>query len=95
MGGTIEVFSEIDKGSLFRVELELRIPDEQDDNNFWSKNGISRILAVDDEKEICQGIQTLMRDTGVYSGCGLWREGSRGGSGESGRSRRGLSDSFA
>ncbi len=65
MGGTIEVFSEIDKGSLFRVELELRIPDEQDDNNFWSKNGISRILAVDDEKEICQGIQTLMRDTGV------------------------------
>ena len=27
MGGTIEVFSEVDKGSLFRVELELRIPE--------------------------------------------------------------------
>lgn len=29
MGGTIEVFSEIDKGSLFRVEIELRIAEAQ------------------------------------------------------------------
>ncbi len=65
MGGTIEVFSEIDQGSLFRVELELRIPDEQSDKNFWNKNGISRILAVDDDREICRGIQILMKDTGV------------------------------
>ncbi len=34
MGGTIEVFSEIHKGSLFRVELELRIPDGQTDQEF-------------------------------------------------------------
>ena len=29
MGGTIEVFSEVDQGSLFRVELELRFSEEQ------------------------------------------------------------------
>ncbi|MEH2931098.1 response regulator [Candidatus Ventrimonas sp. KK005] len=65
MGGTIEVFSEIQKGSLFRVELELRIPDGQTDQEFWRNSGISRILAVDDNKEICNSIQVLMKDTGV------------------------------
>ena len=29
MGGSIEVFSEVDQGSLFRVELELRFSEEQ------------------------------------------------------------------
>ena len=65
MGGTIEVFSEIHKGSLFRVELELRIPDGQTDQEFWINSGISRILAVDDDEEICKNIQVLMKDTGV------------------------------
>ncbi len=65
MGGTIEVSSEVDKGSLFQVELELRIPDEQIDKLFWEKKGISRVLAVDDDEDICSGIQTLMKDTGV------------------------------
>lgn len=31
MGGTIEVFSEVDKGTLFRVDLELRIVETQED----------------------------------------------------------------
>lgn len=66
MGGTIEVASEIDKGSIFTVELELRIPDGQDDSRFWKENGIERILAVDDDEEICKSIQTLMKDTGVH-----------------------------
>ncbi len=65
MGGTIEVFSEVDKGSLFRVELELRIPDIQDDKQFWKKSKISQILVVDDDEEICKTIETLMKDTGV------------------------------
>ena len=66
MGGTIEVVSEIDKGSIFTVELELRIPDGQDDGQFWRESGIERILAVDDDEEICKSIQTLMKDTGVH-----------------------------
>ena len=65
MGGTIEVFSEVDKGSLFRVDLELRIPDVQNDEQFWKKNEISRILAVDDDEDICRSIQLLMKNTGV------------------------------
>ena len=65
MGGNIRVFSEVDKGSLFQVELELRIPDGQADRTFWETSGISRILAVDDSVEICRSIQTLMKDTGV------------------------------
>lgn len=65
MGGTIDVFSEVNKGSLFRVDLELRIPREQADQQYWQENGITRILAVDNELEICKSIQMLMKDTGV------------------------------
>ncbi len=64
MGGTIEVFSEVDKGSLFRVELEFRIPEEQADKQFWKNSGISRILAVECG-EACKDIQTLMKNTSV------------------------------
>lgn len=65
MGGTIEVFSEVDKGSLFRVDLDLRIPERQADVQFWQESNISRILAVDDDEDVCKGIQTLMEDTGI------------------------------
>ncbi len=65
MGGTIDVLSEVDKGTLFTVDLELRIPDSQADERFWEKNGIFRILAVDDDVDICRNIQMLMEDVGV------------------------------
>ena len=65
MGGTIEVFSEVDRGSLFRVDLELRIQDELADRQFWEQQGISRILAVAGSVESRENIQTLMEDTGV------------------------------
>ncbi len=65
MGGTIEVASEVEKGSLFTVELELRIPDNQKDEEFWKKCGISRILAVDDDPDIRNTIQLLMKETKV------------------------------
>lgn len=65
MGGTIEVFSEIDKGSLFRVELEFRIPEGQVDKQFWADRGISRIMVADRDEEICNNIQILMEEVGV------------------------------
>ncbi len=63
MGGTIQVSSEIDRGSIFTVELELRIPDGQADEQFWKDNNIRRILAVDDDEEVCKSVQALMGDT--------------------------------
>ncbi len=65
MGGTIDVSSEIDKGSLFRVELECRIPEGQADRRFWEENSISCILAVGGHKETCENIQALMQNVGV------------------------------
>ena len=67
MGGTIEVYSEVGKGSLFRVELEFRIPEDQADVQFWKQNGIGRILAVSGEEQICGNIRMLMRDVGVLT----------------------------
>ena len=67
MGGTIEVYSEVGKGSLFRVELEFRIPEDQADVQFWKQNGIGMILAVSGEEQICGNIRMLMRDVGVLT----------------------------
>ena len=65
MGGTIEVFSEVDQGSLFRVDLEFRMPEEQMDQQFWRESGIKQILAVDDDVNTCEGIRSLMKETGI------------------------------
>ena len=65
MGGTIDVFSEVDKGSLFKVELEFRIPEGQADKQFWEKSGISRILSVESDRQSSENIQMLMQDAGV------------------------------
>ena len=65
MGGTIDVSSEVNKGSLFRVELEFRIPEEQADKQFWINSGITRVLAVEGDVRYGENIQMLMKDTGV------------------------------
>ncbi len=64
MGGTIEVFSEVDRGSLFRVELELRILEEAD-RQFWAQRGVSRILAAAKDRENRESMAALMEGTGV------------------------------
>lgn len=66
MGGMIEVFSVVDMGSLFTVDLELRIPETEEDGMFWEQKGITRILVVDDEADICETVRLLMEDTGVH-----------------------------
>ena len=67
MGGTIDVSSEVNKGTIFRVELELRIPEGHAYRKFWEDSGISRILAVDGEQAVCENIRMLMRDSGVVT----------------------------
>ena len=65
MGGTIEVFSEVDRGTLFRVDLELRALENKADRQFWEERGITRILAVDEDAESRETVRTLMEDAGV------------------------------
>ncbi|MDE6880647.1 MAG: response regulator [Oscillospiraceae bacterium] len=65
MGGSISVESEKGVGSTFTVDLELHISEQAIDQSFWQKNGITRMLAVDDEEVVCQNVQIAMEGTGV------------------------------
>ena len=65
MGGSIKVKSKLGEGSAFTVDLELLIQEHEDDPRFWSNCGIHRMLAVDDEEEICQSIVRSMSQTGI------------------------------
>ena len=65
MGGSIDVSSEVNKGSLFKVDLEFRIPEVQMERKFWAESGIKRILAVVEDSETGDNIKTLMDDMGV------------------------------
>ncbi len=66
MGGTIDVSSEVDRGSLFQVDLELRIQEDQIDRAFWEGRGISRILAVDRDTEALEDMRALIEETGPH-----------------------------
>ncbi len=65
MGGSIEVSSEMGRGSLFRVELELRVCEEAAGRQFWQQREISRVLAVVGNAEGRENIENLMQETGV------------------------------
>lgn len=65
MGGTIDVSSKVNQGSIFRVDLEFRIPEGQADRLFWAEKGISRILVADVDTETCENVRALMGDMGV------------------------------
>ena len=65
MGGIIKVESKPGEGSTFTVDLELRIQEWDEDHSFWKNHGISNILVIDDETEVCANIQRAMAKTGV------------------------------
>lgn len=67
MGGTIEVTSEVGKGTRFIVELEFRIPEGRFEKQFWEENQISRVLAAGADAEENDNIQMLFIESGVLA----------------------------
>lgn len=65
MGGSIEVCSEVGKGSLFRVELELRVQEDAGNQSFWASRGVTGILTVGGSDESRESILALMEGAGV------------------------------
>ena len=65
MGGTIEAESTEGVGSLFRVDLELRIPDEQAQGFFWRSQGVRAMLVVDPTAAGREIARSQMEGTGV------------------------------
>ncbi len=65
MGGAIVVESKLGEGSTFTVDLEFRVQDQDIDQNFWKKYGVTHTLVVDDEVEVCTSIIGAMAGTGV------------------------------
>ena len=65
MGGVITVTSRQGEGSIFTVDLSFALPEQTGEEELWVSHGISRMLVVDDEEEICLDVQAMMRGTGV------------------------------
>ena len=65
MGGVIKVRSTQGVGTTYEVTMEFRIADIKTNKDFWNRYGISRILIVDDEIDICENIVATINGTGI------------------------------
>lgn len=64
MGGTIEVSSQLNRGSLFRVELELRVPEGQAEQAFWQSHGITSAMLLSSGESL-QELLARMESSGL------------------------------
>ncbi|MDO5135507.1 MAG: response regulator [Eubacteriales bacterium] len=65
MGGSIQVDSSPGKGSVFTVEIGLKIRESEVDQEFWSRHGLTRALVVDDDPDICSAVSQAVTDSGL------------------------------
>lgn len=67
MGGTIDVHSEKGKGSEFRVELSLKL--QEDEKNVFQIKELEglRALVVDDDCDSCESVTRMLRQLGMRS----------------------------
>jgi len=65
MGGTIGVESKLGEGSVFTVEINLRIQEQEDDPAFWKEHGVRRMIVADDDIDICENVARTMAETGI------------------------------
>ena len=65
MGGTIDIQSELGKGSVFTVDLIFSVPLDKNDDNFFADHEITRVLVGDDEIDVTENIQSILSDAGL------------------------------
>ena len=65
MGGTIDIQSELGKGSVFTVDLIFSVPLDENDDNFFAEHEITRVLVGDDEIDVTENIQSILSDAGL------------------------------
>lgn len=67
MGGTINVDSEVGKGSTFTVELSLKLQDiEKSAEQIKELDGL-RALVVDDDFHVCDSVSKMLKEIGMRS----------------------------
>ena len=65
MGGTIDIQSELGKGSVFTVDLIFSVPLDENDDNFFADHEITRVLVGDDEIDVTENILSILSDAGL------------------------------
>ncbi len=77
MGGTINVESEVGKGSTFTVEISLKLQDiEKNAAQIQELDGL-RALVVDDDFHICDSVSKMLKQIGMRSEWTTYPAGKR------------------